>query len=92
MMWMMLICCALPLLFIVFLGAGGKALGAPTWIVLGVVAAMMVAHFFMMRAMHKGSDEEHETTDGEDTKKDVSAPSAEADKDDKKHSGRGCCH
>ena len=75
MMWMMLICCAVPLLLIVFFGAGGKALGAPTWLVLGGIAVMVVAHFFMMGRSHKHHDEKSES-DG---------------KDDKDHSGHGCC-
>ena len=78
MMWMMVICCAIPLLLILVLGSGGKALGTPTWIVLGGVAVMVVAHFFMMGRSHKHSDEEPSTTDGQDKNKD--------------HSGHGCCH
>ena len=35
MMWAMMICCAVPLLLIVLFGLGGKAFGAPTWVVIG---------------------------------------------------------
>ena len=82
MMWMMLICCAAPLILIVFLGAGGKALGAPTWVVLGGIAVMVIAHFFMMGRSHKHSDEKNKMTEGED----------KDSKNDKNHSDKGCCH
>lgn len=52
MMWVMMICCAVPLLIVLF-GLGGKAFGAPTWIVLGGVAVMLIAHFWMMSKKHK---------------------------------------
>ena len=76
MMWMMVICCAIPLVFILVLGAGGKELGASTWVILGGVAVMVLAHFFMMGKSHKHSD-------GEAKNKDTK---------DKSKSGHGCCH
>lgn len=79
-MWAMMICCAVPLLLIVLFGLGGKALGAPTWIVLGGVAVMVIAHFFMMGRSHKHPDEEQ------------SAANDDKNKDSKDHSGHGCCH
>ena len=81
MMWMMIICCAVPLLLIVFLGAGGKALGAPTWVVLGGIAVMVIAHFFMMGKSHKHTDEEQ---------KGIDDGMANKNKDDKTHSGHNC--
>lgn len=84
MMWMMVICCAVPLVLILIFGAGGKALGAPTWIVFGGVAVMVLAHFFMMGKSHNHSDEKNEMTEGGNISKD--------DKDKKNHSGHGCCH
>lgn len=81
MMWMM-ICCAVPLLLIVLFGLGGKAFGTPTWIILGGIAVMVIAHFFMMRKSHKHSDEE-KPADGEDKSKDG---------EHKDHSGHGRCH
>lgn len=83
MMWMMVICCAVPLLLILVLGAGGKALGAPTWIVFGGIAVMVIAHFLMMGKSHKHSGDEHEMQD-DDKNKDG--------KNDKTHGGHGCCH
>ena len=77
MMWVMMICCAVPLLIIVLFGFGGKAFGAPTWAVLGGIAVMIVAHFFMMGRSHKHSGGEDKNKDG---------------KDNKNHSGHGCCH
>ena len=58
MMWMMVLCCALPLVLIFVFGAGGRALGAPTWLILGGIGVMTLLHFFMMCKSHKHSDEE----------------------------------
>ena len=55
MMWMMAICCGLPILLILFFGAGGLALGASIWIVLGAMALMIVLHLLLMRR-HKHND------------------------------------
>ena len=84
MMWVMMICCAIPLLLIVLFGFGGKAFGAPTWVVVGGIAVMVIAHFFMMSRTHKHSDEKKSITDGETENKDR--------KDKKDHPGHGCCH
>ena len=84
MMLVMMICCAVPLLVIVLFGFGGKDFGAPTWVIIGGIAVMIVAHFFMMGKSHKHSDNEQPGTDGEAKNKD--------DKDNKDHSGHGCCH
>ena len=75
MMWMMVLCCAIPLVFILLFGTGGKALGAPTWIVFGGIAVMIIAHFFMM-----GKSRGHSGDKNKD------------DKENKTHSGHGCCH
>ena len=82
MVWVIMICCAVPLLLIVLFGLGGKAFGAPTWIIIGWIAIMVIAHFFMMGKSHKHSDEE-QTDDGESKSKDG---------EHKDHSGHGCCH
>lgn len=79
MMWMMVICCAVPLLLILLVGTGGKALGAPSWIIFGGIAVMVIAHFLMMGRSHKNSNEGHSTTE-------------EENKNGKDHSGHGCCH
>jgi len=84
MMWMMVICCAAPLLIIVFFGLGGEALGASSWGVIGLVAAMAIGHFLIMGRSHKHSGGGETTSRGEDKNKD--------DKDKKNHSGHECCH
>ena len=84
MMWLMMICCTVPLVLIVLFGLGGKAFGAPTWVVIGGITVMVIAHFFMMGRSHKHSDEEKSITDGEVENKDS--------KNKKDHSGHGCCH
>lgn len=78
-MWVMMICCATPLLVIILFGFGGKALGVSTWVVLGGIAVMMIIHFIIMSRSHANSDEEQ--------------PSADRDnKDSKDHSSHGRCH
>ena len=85
MMRAMMICCAVPLLFIIIFGAGGKASGFPTWVVVGVVAVMMAAHFFMIGRSHKRSDGGHEIARKEDKNK--------GNKDnDGSRADHGCCH
>lgn len=46
MMWMMMACCLLPILFIAF---SGRGLGLPTWAVLGIVVVFAGFHFWGMR-------------------------------------------
>ena len=80
-MWMMAICCGLPILFILVSGAGGKALGAPTWVIFGGVMVMLAVHFFAMRKPHKHADEKKEAAGGENR-----------EKEGKADSNHGCCH
>lgn len=86
MIWMMVICGAVLLLLILVLGAGGKALGAPTWVVFGGVALMIGAHLFMMGRSHKHEDEERDTAKGNEEQ------NSDDKKDSKNHSGHDCCH
>ena len=86
MMWMMVICCAVPLALILFFGVGGKALGAPTWVVFGGVAVMIAIHLFMMNKLHKRGDEEH------DMSKENGEQNLDYKKDSKNHSSHGRCH
>ena len=85
MMWMMVICCALPLLLVFVFGlGGGKAVGAPSWLIWGGIGVMVLAHFFMMGKSHtsrRPSDEE-KTNISEEGK----------DEKEKDSSGHGCCH
>ncbi len=78
----MMICCAAPLLLIVLSGFGGKAFGASTWVVIGGVVVMVVAHFAMM-GVSQHSDEER-VADGENKDK--------VGEDHNDHSSHGCCH
>ncbi|MFA6405150.1 MAG: hypothetical protein WCW46_00165 [Candidatus Paceibacterota bacterium] len=85
MMWMMLICCAVPLILILLFGVGGKAFGASSWVIFGGVAFMLLAHFFMMRGHgHSNEEKDKQGIAGEDSKN-------KDDKDHKDHSGHGCC-
>ena len=82
MMWIMLICCGAPLLAFLFIGAGGIAVGASKWLIIGIIALMIIAHIFIMRRGHKHNDGVQQV-EGEK-------------KDDGKgkdgHSGHSCCH
>ena len=80
-MWMMMICCVVPVLLIALFGLGGKYLGAPTWVVIGGIGVMIIAHYFMMGRSHKHSGGGKSATDGDCDHK---------DKND--HSDHGCCH
>lgn len=82
MMWMMAICCGVPLILFLFIGTGGIAAGASKWLVIGVIALMVVAHVFMMRKSHRHDDHEQKV---EGEKKDDG-------KNKDGHSGHSCCH
>ena len=63
MMWVMMLCCALPLISIALFGAGGGALGIPTWVIVGGVIVMIAVHFFTMRSSHnKCHDKKNDKT------------------------------
>ena len=75
MMLVMMLFCAAPLLLIVVFGAGGKALGASSWVIFGGIAVMVAIHFLLMSRGRKHSDEGQAII-----------------RDNKTHSGHGCCH
>lgn len=83
MMWMMAICCGLPILFILASGASGKALGAPTWAVFGGIAVMLAVHFFAMGGSRKHADKSESALSEVDKKE---------KKGDTTSSDHGCCH
>ncbi len=74
MMWLMMLCCALPILLLVLFG--GKLAGNSIWLIFGVMAMVMVVHLFIHRH-HRPSDEESHQDKHQDNK-------------DNSHSGRGC--
>lgn len=47
MMWLMILCCALPI--VIFGLFGGQAIGAPTWLIFAVLAALLVVHLWSMK-------------------------------------------
>ncbi len=83
MMWMMVICCAIPLILLLILGFGGKNLGASNWLVLGGVGLMVLFHFLIMGKSHKSHRRENEEINSSSTGKAT---------DNKDHSGHSCCH
>ena len=84
MLWMMVVCCGVPLVLVLVFGAGGTALGAPAWVMFGFVAIMLVVHFSRMGISHMHSDKGHGVVDEEGRNKDG--------KDNTTNSGHGCCH
>ena len=66
MMWIMMICCGLPLLILLVIGFGGNSLGGSNWPVLGGVALMILVHFFMMKGMHRKPTDKGNNSDSKD--------------------------
>ncbi len=62
MMWLMMACCILPILFV---GLAGKGVGLPTWIVLGLVAVFAAIHFWGMHKSHDSAPQSSEKTDSD---------------------------
>ncbi|MDP3763302.1 MAG: hypothetical protein Q8Q92_01440 [bacterium] len=66
MMWAMMICCVLPILFLLFVfGLGGKGLGVSKWVTLGGIAMMVVVHLFIMGKSHKHENKSKDSKDNE---------------------------
>ena len=56
MMWGMMVCCAALILFILLFGAGVKAFGLPSWIIVIGIIAFIIMHFVMMKKSHNHSN------------------------------------
>ena len=81
MMWMMLVCCALPLVILIF--AGGKlSSGGYFWPIL--IGIFVVGHLAMMFRGHKKHEQHGNTNENTNTSKQPET------KDKNQHSG--CCH
>lgn len=63
MMWAMMLCCLGPILFALLFGAGARSLGAPSWIVIAIIAIVAIAHFFLMNRSHKQPANEQDVTE-----------------------------
>jgi len=61
MLWMMAACCVLPI--VVLSLVGGTASGARGWLPLGLMAAMIGIHFWMMRKKRSPATGSKNTTD-----------------------------
>ena len=48
--WMMVLCCALPIIFLTLFSS--KAIGAPTWLTFGVMVVFLIIHFWLMKKSH----------------------------------------
>ena len=55
MMWMMLICCALPLIVLLFVGGTVSSIGGYFWPIL--IGAFVVMHIWTMFRGHGGKNE-----------------------------------
>lgn len=73
MMWLMMACCILPVLFV---GLAGRGAGLPSWIVLGLMAVFAAVHFWGMRKSRGGptTQPDAETKPGESSSKSGSEP------------------
>ncbi len=80
MMWMMVLCCALPLVFLLFAGSSAFAGGYLKYVLFGALAAVFL---WMIWRGHGGHSDPHE-----DHK--ASASGGPETKDTNKH--KGCCH
>ncbi|MFA5773543.1 MAG: hypothetical protein WC908_02620 [Candidatus Paceibacterota bacterium] len=71
-MWMMMICCVVPIVLLLVFGVGNSASnigGNSKWIIWIVIAIMIGSHLFMMRKPHKNSNKETEILkEGEEEK------------------------
>ncbi|MFA6392672.1 MAG: hypothetical protein WCW54_01100 [Candidatus Paceibacterota bacterium] len=74
MMWMMMICCALPIVLLLIFGVGSSAgnSGNSKWIIFIGIGVMVIFHLFMMRKSHKNSSEETEVLKGREGDKEKS--------------------
>lgn len=84
MMWMMVICCALPLLFLLFAGSAVFASGYLRYVIFGAFA---LAGVWMMFRMHGSSGKSHEGHDENQATQSGGVKSPDSEKKD--HS---CCH
>ena len=83
MMWMMVLCCALPLIFLLFAGSTVFSGGYIQYVILGGLAA---ACFWMMFKGHGGHGGNSDT----DTEGKTNAVEESKTKD--KHKKGSCCH
>ena len=54
MMWIMVLCCTMPIILIL-LGTGGLALDIPKWVILGGIAVILIGYMFI-KISHKSDD------------------------------------
>ena len=80
MMWMMVICCALPIAILFFGGAALFSGGYLGFILVGILALICIGMMFRGHGHSSLNNEHHDTTDV-----------AHAD-EKKDHSNHSCCH
>jgi len=66
MMWMMMLCCALPLVFLLFAGGAVFSGGYLLPIIIGVFVAAHIWMMFRGHGKHGGTDVDEKTDDGKD--------------------------
>ena len=62
MMWLMVLCCALPIIFLVLFS--GKAISLSSWFIFGAMAIFLIIHFWMMKRSHNHSAESENNKEG----------------------------
>ena len=80
MMWMMMLCCALPLVFLLFAGSSVFAGGYLKYVIIGGLAVACIAMMFMGHGRHGGTDGDEKAGEGGESKT----------KDE--HKKGSCCH
>jgi len=80
MMWMMVLCCAMPFIFLLFAGSSVSAGGYLKYVIIGGLAAACIWMMFKGHGGHGNSHEENKT----------GASGEPETKDTNKH--KGCCH
>jgi len=80
MMWMMVLCCALPIILLLFAGSSVFAGGYLKYVLFGALAAMCLWMMFKGHGGHGNPHEDHKT----------GASGEQETKDTNKH--KSCCH
>ncbi len=68
MMFVMILCCGLPLFLIVLFGVGGRTLGFSSWFTLIAIAVLVGMHFLIMKKMHKQNKNDDKTEENKKLK------------------------
>ena len=83
MMWMMIICCAVPLIFLLFVGGTAFSGGYLQYIIIGALAAVCLWMMWRGHGRHGGNS---------DADTEVKTNAVEEPKTKDEHKKGSCCH